>query len=150
MARKRNEPQAPEPPEVDPSTGIGLLLQQLDKGRALLDKRPLGKDEYSSWELLTRNYLEKAFGRHSPNVHTVTDVGKFGVVPIDGEEQRERHRVESLQTQLSRLEGLIELLETEVQLQRHDTIKREVEVRGTVSFWCMATIRQLCRKRQGS
>jgi hypothetical protein len=130
MARKRNEPPAPEPPEVDPSTGIRLLQQQLEKGRALLGNRPLSKDEYSSWELITRNYLEKAFGRHSPNVRSVTDVGKFGLVPVDGEERRERHRVESLQTQLSRLEGLIELLQTEVQLQGHGTIKPAVEVTG--------------------
>jgi predicted nucleotide-binding protein len=123
-------PPVPELPEVDASTGIGLLLQQREKGCALLDKRPIGKDEYSSWELVTRNYLEKAFGRQSPNVRSVTDVGKFGIVPFDGEGQRERHRAESLQTQLSRLDGLIELLTTEVQLRGRGTINHEVEVMG--------------------
>jgi predicted nucleotide-binding protein len=103
----------------------------LEKGRALLRNRPLGKDEYSSWELIIRNYLEKAFGRHSPNVHSVTDVGKFGAFPMNAEEAWwERHRAESLQTQLSRLEGLIELLQTELQLQSRSTIKREVDVEG--------------------
>lgn len=63
-------------------------------------------------------------------MHSVIDVGKSGVVPIDGEEQRERHRAESLQTQLARLEGLLELLETELQLQERGTIKREVDVEG--------------------
>jgi predicted nucleotide-binding protein len=130
MALRRNDPPVPEPPEVQPSIGIGLLQQQLEKGRSLLINRPLCKDEYASWELITRNYLEKAFGRHSPNVRSVIDVGKFGMVPIEGEAQRERHRAESLQTQLSRLDGLIELLATEVQLQGHRTIKREVEVIG--------------------
>jgi predicted nucleotide-binding protein len=128
MARKRNEPPAPEPPEVDPRAGIGLLQLQLEKGRILLGNRPLSKDEYRSWELLTGNYLEKAFGRDSANVRSVTDVGK-SIVPID-EERQEGHHAESLQTQLSRLQALIELLETEVQLQGQGTIKHEVDVQG--------------------
>jgi len=93
MARKRNEPPASEPPEVDPSTGIRLLQQQLEKGRALVGNRPLGDHEYSSWELITRNHLEKAFGRHSPNVHSVTAVGMPGTIPLNPSEAWwERHR----------------------------------------------------------
>ena len=131
MARKRNDPPDPEPPEVDPSTGIRLLQQQLEKGRALLQQRPVEEDAYSSWELVTRNYLEKAFGRHSPNVRSVTDVGRYGAFPMDaGEAWWERHRTESLQTQLSRIEGLIELLDTELQLQGRGGIKPQVEVKG--------------------
>jgi predicted nucleotide-binding protein len=131
MARKRNAPPAPEPPEVDPGTGIRLLLQQLEKGRALFEKRPIDEDQYSAWELLTRNYLEKAFGRHSPNVHSVTDVGKYdGLLAENDKAELQRRRAESLQTKLSRLEGLTELLETEAQLQSRGIIKREAEVIG--------------------
>jgi hypothetical protein len=124
MPRKR-QPEPPEEPEVDPEVGIGLLRGQIDKGRALLASRPLSKDAYSQWELLTRNYLEKAFGRGSPNVGSVRDVGKYGGFPMNaGEGWWENHRAESLTTQLTRLEGLVELLETELQLRGGATISR--------------------------
>jgi len=117
MPRKRQR-ELPEEPEVDPEVGIGLLKGQIDKGRTLLPSRPLSKDAYGQWELLTRNYLEKAFGRGSPNVGSVRDVGKYGGFPMNaGEAWWENHRAESLTPQLTRLEGLVGLLETELQLR---------------------------------
>jgi predicted nucleotide-binding protein len=125
MARKKAVPQQQGSPEVDPATGIGLLQSQLEKGRALISSRPLSSDAYGRWELLTRNYLEKAFGNNSPNVNTVMDIGKYGAFPMDAEpEWWERQRVQSLQTQLERIEGLIELLNTELQLQGGKAILR--------------------------
>jgi hypothetical protein len=118
MPRKR-QPDPPQEPEVDPEVGICLLRGQIDKGRQLLASRPLSKDGYSQWELLTRNYLEKAFGRGSPNIASVRDVGKYGGFPMNaGEQWWENHRAESLTTQLTRLEGLVELLQTEAQFPR--------------------------------
>jgi Predicted nucleotide-binding protein containing TIR -like domain len=108
---------------VDPATGIQLLETQIQKARELLAARPLSSDKYSQWELLTRNYLEKAFGRNSPNVSTVTNVGAWGAFPLDGGEAWwENHRVESLTTQVTHLEGLVELLRTESQLRRGGAI----------------------------
>jgi predicted nucleotide-binding protein len=46
----------------------------------------------------------------------------------------ENHRAESLQTQLLRIEGLVELLETERQLQDRSAIKREIDVIGSRIF----------------
>ena len=72
---------------------------------------------------MTRNFLEKAFGLNSPNVSSVTDVGKYGAFPMGvGEDWWEKHRAESLQTQIARLEGLVELLRTEQQLQGGGTV----------------------------
>ncbi len=117
MPRKR-QAEPPEEPEVEPEDGIRLLKGQIDKGRELLASRPLSRDAYGQWELLTRNYLEKAFGRGSPNVGSVMDVGKYGGFPGNaGEQWWENHRAESLTTQLTRLEGLVELLQTELQLR---------------------------------
>lgn len=83
----------------------------------MLAARPLGSDEYSAWELLTGNFLEKAFGINSSNVTAVTDVGKYGAFPMDAEEEWfEEHRAKSLETQVKKLEGLVELLSTDVQL----------------------------------
>jgi predicted nucleotide-binding protein with TIR-like domain len=117
MPRKR-QTEPPEEPGVEPEVGIRLLKGQIEKGRELLSSRPLSRDAYGQWELLTRNYLEKAFGRGSPNVGSVVDVGKYGGFPGSaGEQWWENHRAESLTTQLTRLEGLGELLQTELQLR---------------------------------
>ena len=94
MPRKR-QPEVPREPEVDPETGIRLIKGQIEKGRALLASRPLSDDAYNQWELLTRNYLEKAFGRNSPNVSSVMDVGMGA-----GDGWWENQRAESLTTQL--------------------------------------------------
>jgi predicted nucleotide-binding protein len=83
----------------------------------------LTRDAYGAWELLARNYLEKAFGVNSPNVSAITDVGKYGAFPMSaGEGFWENHRVESLNTQTRRLAGLIELLETELQLTSQSVV----------------------------
>ncbi|MCA9419887.1 MAG: nucleotide-binding protein [Nitrospira sp.] len=118
MASRRREHEPVGRPEVDPATGMGLLEERIRKGRELLESRPLQSDPYSQWQLLIRNYLEKAFGENSPNVRSVTDVGRSGAFPMNaGEQWWENHRAENLATQLTRLEGLVELLRTEQQLQ---------------------------------
>ena len=118
MAKKRS-PGPPEagPPQISAEQGIQLLRGQIDRGRKLLATQHLNADEYSAWELLTGNFLEKAFGINSPNVSAVTDVGKHGAFPMDAEEDWwEEHWAKSLETQVAKLEGLVELLATDVQL----------------------------------
>lgn len=117
MAQKRRDPNPIGQPQVDPGTGLKLLTQQIAKGKDLLAHRPLNSDIYSQCELVTSNFLEKAFGQNSPNVKSVTDVGKYGGFPMNaGDDWWENFHAESLTTQLSRLDGLVELLKTEVQL----------------------------------
>jgi predicted nucleotide-binding protein len=111
----------PEPPQVSSAQGIKLIDTQIAKAADLLQKRPLTSDEYSAWELITRNFLERAFGRHSPNIRSVIDVGKYGSFPLTaGPDWWESHRAASLQTQKRKLEGLRELLQTEAQLNGGD------------------------------
>lgn len=118
---KKTQPE-PGPSQVSPSKGIELLNGQIEKAHKMLSSRPLNKDEYSSWELLTRNFLEKAFDVNSPNVTSVMNVGKYGSFPMNtGDDWRENHRTKSLQSQLRKLEGLIELLKTEIQLEKGTT-----------------------------
>jgi predicted nucleotide-binding protein len=118
MARARSrQPPEPEPPQVPLAQALQLIDKQIAKAKALLDHRPLDGDEYSSWELVTRNILEKAFGRNSPNISSVMDEGKYGMFPANASAQWwENHQATSLQTQKRSLEGLRELLETELQL----------------------------------
>jgi predicted nucleotide-binding protein len=102
-------------PEILPSDGIRLLNQQIQRAEDLLASRPIKPDALSSWDLLTKNFLSKAFGNFSSNVTAVTDIGKYGSFPMNaGPDWWENHNANSLQTKVSRLRGLVELLETEL------------------------------------
>lgn len=104
-------------PEIAPSDGIRLLNQQIRRAEELLASRPIKPDALSSWELLTKNFLSRAFGDFSPNVSAVVDIGKYGSFPMNaGPEWWDERHAKSLQTKVSRLRGLVELLETELSL----------------------------------
>lgn len=123
MARKRKESEPPGQPEVDPAKGIELLEAQMQKGSKLLESRPLSSDVYGQWMLVTRNHLEKAFGRNSSNVGSVMLGGSSGSMRWNADERSlENDRAKSLTTQLARLEGSVELLRTELQLQEDGTV----------------------------
>lgn len=111
-------------PEIAPDDGIRLLNQQIQRAEELLSARPLPPDALSSWELLTKNFLTKAFGNYSPNVKAVTDIGKYGSSPMNaGADWLENHNAQSLQSKVSRLRGLVELLETELALSGEGSVK---------------------------
>ena len=126
MAKKAREPVLPAPREVAPQQGIELLLRQIEKGEELFAKRPIQANDYSSWELLTRNYLEKAFGKGSPNVSSIMGIGKYGSFPMSAPESWwENHRAESLARQLTNMRGLVELFQTEDKLQNVGVVTPE-------------------------
>ncbi|QUH25547.1 TIR domain-containing protein [Serpentinicella alkaliphila] len=122
-------------PQVPPHKGIELLTTQIEKGNKLLNSRPLTSDDYDSWELLTRNYLEKAFGVGSPNVSSIMDIGKYGAFSMDaGPSYWENRRAESLQSQLKNMNGLIELLRTELELTEESVISNNIDHFGNRVF----------------
>lgn len=82
MAKRKTSKPAPGAAQVLPEQALSLVHTQLDKGKALLASRPLAGDTYSSWELVSRNILEKAFGESSPNISSITDLGKRAVLPL--------------------------------------------------------------------
>ncbi|MBV1931843.1 MAG: hypothetical protein KUG71_09005, partial [Porticoccaceae bacterium] len=80
-------------PSTTPEQGVQLISQQIAKGKQLLEGRPFDSDSYSAWEIVTRDFLSKVFGSLSPNVSSVTDVGKYGSFPMNaGDEWWENHR----------------------------------------------------------
>lgn len=120
---------------MDPATGIRLIRTQIEKGQTILGARPIDNDAYSAWELMTRNCLEKAFGTGSPNVSSVTDVGKYGAFPMGADPRWwENHRAESLTTQLSKLNALMELLETELDIGRSSKTRTIPDSSGHAIF----------------
>lgn len=115
MARsKKTTPPPIGSPEIPASKGIQLLRTQITKADLLLANRPLTKDAHSSWELTTRNFLEKAFGQNSPNVTSVLHAGRPAFYSLSATEAWfEEQRVMQLTAQKARLESLIEVLETQ-------------------------------------
>ena len=131
MAKRKSSPPSPEPPQISPEQALTLVQTQIEKGKALLASRPLKDDAYESWELVIRNVLEKAFGVNSPNVSSITDVGKYGGFPMNaGSEWWENHHASSLQTQITKLDGLVELLQTEIKLSSGQALAASPPVTG--------------------
>lgn len=123
MAKKPSEPTPFSKPEVTPTQAISLLQRQIEAGAKLLKERPLSADAFDTWELVTKNFLERAFGQGSPNIGAIMDVGKYGSFPMEADEAYwEERRAESLQTKLAKLQGLIELLQTELKLTETATV----------------------------
>lgn len=116
-SRKRPAPPLIGAPEISPEEGIRLLNQQIARADHMLASRPIVADEFSSWDLLSKNFLSKAFGNFSPNVSAVIDIGRFGSFPMNaGPDWWENHHAVILSSKVSRLRGLVELLETEIDL----------------------------------
>ena len=136
MARARQgQPPTPGLPELPPEKGLMLVEQLMTKARQLLGTRPLSSDAHSQWVLLADNYLSKAFGANSPNVTAVTTAGLYGAFPMNADEQYwEKHRADTLTTQISKLEGLAELLRTNIQLSQGTAPSVRAEPAGTSVF----------------
>ncbi len=133
MATKRTIEQGL--PEISPEKAIELIRKQIEVGEEFFEGSVIEKDAYSTWELLTKNYLEKAFGKNSPNITSVSSVGKYGSFPMGAsEEWWNDHRAKSLRTQISKMKGLIELLGTEVELQHGSAISTHASVHGHKIF----------------
>src|SRR5689334_1808904 len=108
----------PGPPQIPAQQAIALLEKHIELGKSLLAAPPIAHDQYSSRELVASNLLEKAFGTGSPNIRAITGVGK--TVPLAAYADKafwQEHRVTSLTTQLTKMQGLIDLLRTEAELQ---------------------------------
>lgn len=122
MAKKNAAPQVP--PSVPPDRAIELLRRQQERAEELLENRPLPEDEHRAWKMTTRDFLVKAFGSESPNVSSVMDIGKYGAFPMNAsDEWWENNRAEDLQSQITALGSVIEILETEIELEPGSTSK---------------------------
>lgn len=110
-------------PEIPPSKAVELLRKHEQAGAALLSKRPISSDAHSTWVMIARNYLEKSFGQNSPNISSIVDVGRYGAFQMGAsDEWWEQRRADNLKTQLTKLNGLIELLTTEAELQEEHVV----------------------------
>jgi predicted nucleotide-binding protein len=123
-------------PSVTPEQGVKLLRTVIDKGRALLNARPVESGKYDAWSTIARDFLTKTFGSLSPNVSSVMDVGRYGSFALNaGEEYWEQNRAENLEKKLTILEGLVEVLQTEIALDTPEGIvAKEYVPTGSQAF----------------
>jgi predicted nucleotide-binding protein len=119
MAKSKTKPPTPGPPQVTPQQGIQLIKSQIEKAEALLGADPISSNDFETWQLVAKNILEKTFGVNSPNVSSIMDAARWWI--LSGNEDHDwwqKHYTSSLQTQITMLGGLVELLQTEVQLSQ--------------------------------
>lgn len=132
------------PPFVSLSNSISLLKRQQEKGREIIDLRPIDDDHYRSWENTTREFVIKAFGSNSSNVKAITSIGKYASFPINGsKEWWENHRAESLKKQLVMLDSLIEQLEAEIIFSPKEESFNALSIIETVCYKFHSVAKQL-------
>lgn len=104
-------------PTVTASHGIDLLNRAIASGNALLSAG-VNADDYTQWQTTTAGFLGKAFGSLSPNVSRVMDIGRYGSFPMGpAPEWYAKHRRESLTSQIRVLQGLVDVLRVDAELQ---------------------------------
>jgi predicted nucleotide-binding protein len=130
MARKlRPSAKSQEGPSLAPDQAAQLLRVQRDKGKQLLNNRPITSASEQAWETVTRDVLIRAFGISSPNVSSVMNVGQFAFAFGNGDEQQwERGRAEHMGTRLEIMDGLIELLDSNAALEKTGTLATSSEI----------------------
>mgnify|MGYP000580131794 CR=1 FL=1 len=120
-------------PSIQPEQGILLLQGQQEKGRKLIELRPLGKADYEVWENTTREFIIKAFGSESQNIQHFTLISKVKVIVMTEETWWENHRVKSLENQIIMIGSLIEQLEVDVKLS---PISRQINFLSQIEKLC--------------
>lgn len=118
MIKRSNQTRSVEVlPSLTPEQGLVLIGKLIAKGQGLLGSAPVKADDYQAWCTVARDYLTKTFGSLSPNVSAVMDIGRYGSFPMNaGEDYWQKHRATTLQKKLTVLEGLAEVLDTEIAL----------------------------------
>lgn len=116
--RKQTQKQSIIGPSLPPEQAVQLLVKQREKGLNLLNNRPITSAANQTWETVTRDVLSKAFGPESPNVGSVMDVGQYAFMFADNvtEAQWEQQRFEDMTTRLEIIDGLVELLNSQIEL----------------------------------
>ena len=120
MAARRRTPAQPPtvPPSVSPQQGVGLLRKQQNSGRNILTERQISEDLFANWVAITEDYARKAFGDPSSGLSRFQRAGYSGSIMVDpSEAQVEERRSQTLQSKVAAIDGLIEMLETEAELE---------------------------------
>lgn len=118
MARKRTSSDTSStPPTLTLKQASQLLRAHCEKGRQLLKSRPIFSSSEQSWEAVAHDLLIRAFGSASPNIERVMGVGRYDFAFGGGNETEwEKARAENMKTRIEILDGLIDLLDSQINL----------------------------------
>ena len=124
--RKASSKRPNTPPSLDSAQAAELLRTHCDKGRQLLNNRPISSAANNTWETVVQDILIRAFGSSSPNIERVMSVGRYEFAFGGGSEpEREEARARNMTTRLEILSGLIELLDS-LEPNRASPVQREI------------------------
>jgi len=118
MTRKKtSSSSSSSPPTLAPEQASQLLRAHCEKGGQLLKSRPISSSSEQAWEAVAHDVLIRAFGSTSPNIERVMGVGRFDFAFGGGNETEwENARAENMKTRLEILDGLTDLLDSQVNL----------------------------------
>lgn len=103
---------------ADKKQAIALLKKQIELGNKLLLGKVVNKDDFDVWESVTKDFLIKSFGAQSDHIQEVIDIGRYGSFPMRASTQYwDDKRRKDLVSKIKILEGLIDVLITEDELQ---------------------------------
>lgn len=126
MAKRKPAPD-PRPATLTAEQALPLIKGQRAKGQQLLEKGPISSAAETAWETVTRDVLTRAFGEGSSNVSSVMDIGRYGFAIERSEREREEERAKDMADRLVVIDGLIEMLETDIAMR---TGSRVDEMKG--------------------
>jgi len=98
------------PASLDSKQAIRVLRTVLEKGNALLSRRPLEKRDADAWANTTREMLIRTFSSNSDNVRDFSQVVAFRYAKDDSPAAQEELSAEVLQEQLSIVGSCVEQL----------------------------------------
>ena len=106
MLRKKKKEEVLEP--VDTQTGIGMLQEQIEHARQILNRRPIPADNNQVWNEKTEEVLTRIYGPGSPNIDTI--VGAVGDAPawiFMPDDVAEEYDASCLENRIKLLEGCV-------------------------------------------
>ena len=113
MLRKKKKEEVLEP--VDTQTGIGMLQEQIEHARQILNRRPIPADDNQVWNEKTEEVLTRIYGPGSPNIDTI--VGAVGDAPawiFMPDDVAEKYGASCLENKIKLLEGCVVALKKKV------------------------------------
>lgn len=114
------------PPTLTLNQASQLLHSHCEKGRQLLASRPISSSSEQVWETVAHDLLIRSFGSASPNIDRVMNVGRYDFTFGGGNETEwEEARAKNMKTRLEILDGLIDLLNSQVNLAAADSVNSD-------------------------
>ena len=142
---KNREYHEPQTPTISFEEGKRRLALMREKGKVMLEKRPLSESAVETWANTTLQYIKQTFGSNSPHISTFIGQIQVSFGNKGYNAYAEREDAKQLQYRIGVLDNLIDLIDTESSFS--SPIKEQ-----TVDFWSYLhpEVREHCKTRYDS